>query len=180
MIHLLLQARKAELKEQDGKLSDEDIAAQAFLFFLAGFDTTSTLLCFITYLLALHGGIQDRLQAEIEQVLENSGGKTTYEDLHVMKYLDQVVSECLRLYPPAVVVDRECLRTYTIPGTHITLEKGMRFALMEVKLALVHLLHNFNLQTTSKTPIPLQITRKSLNMTVDGGFWIGIEPRTKA
>nr|CAD7599514.1 unnamed protein product [Timema genevievae] len=243
MIHLLLQARKGVLKEQDGskytssgdhstELSDEDIAAQAFLFFLAGFDTTSTLMCFITYLLAVNGGIQDRLQAEIEQVLENAGGKINYEDLHAMKYLDQVVSECLRLYPPAVVVDRECLRTYTIPGTHIILEKGevvllpiyaihrdpenfpdpevfdperfsdenknnikpftylpfgmgprncigMRFALMEVKLALVHLLHNFNLQPTSKTPIPLQITRKSLNMTVDGGFWIGIEPRMK-
>nr|CAD7440776.1 unnamed protein product [Timema bartmani] len=235
MIHLLLQARKGVLKEQDGttELSDEDIAAQAFLFFLAGFDTTSTLMCFITYLLAVNGGIQDRLQAEIEQVLENAGGKINYEDLHAMKYLDQVVSECLRLYPPAVVVDRECLRTYTIPGTHIILEKGevvllpiyaihrdpenfpdpevfdperfsdenknnikpftylpfglgprncigMRFALMEVKLALVHLLHNFNLRPTSKTPIPLQITRKSLNMTVDGGFWIGIEPKIKA
>ncbi|CAG2065369.1 unnamed protein product, partial [Timema podura] len=104
MIHLLLQARNGKLKGHDGstsvndkkntaiELSDEDIAAQAFLFFFAGFDTSSTLLCFTTYLLALHREFQDRLQTEIDQVLEHAGGKINYEDLHAMKYLDQVVS----------------------------------------------------------------------------------------
>jgi hypothetical protein len=56
---------------------------------------------------------------------------------------------------------------------------GNRFALMESKVALVQLLSQFNLRVVSKTPIPIQITKKGFNMTVDGGFWLGLEQRVK-
>ena len=56
---------------------------------------------------------------------------------------------------------------------------GSRFALMESKVALVQLLSRFNLTVVSKTPIPIQITKKGFNMTVDGGFWLGLEQRVK-
>ena len=56
---------------------------------------------------------------------------------------------------------------------------GNRFALMESKVALVHLLSRFNLTVVSRTPIPIQITKKGFNMTVDGGFWLGLEQRVK-
>ena len=56
---------------------------------------------------------------------------------------------------------------------------GSRFALMESKVALVQLLSRFNLGVVSKTPIPIQITKKGFNMTVDGGFWLGLEQRVK-
>jgi cytochrome P450 len=62
------------------------------LFFLAGFDTASTLLCFASYLLAVHLDVQTRLQEEIDETLQNNGGKLTYEALHNMKYLDMVLS----------------------------------------------------------------------------------------
>jgi len=61
------------------------------LFFLAGFDTASTLLCFASHLLATHPDIQSRLQEEIDMTL-NKGGNLTYEAVHGMKYLDMVVS----------------------------------------------------------------------------------------
>jgi len=50
---------------------------------------------------------------------------------------------------------------------------------MEAKITLVHLLSRFNLRVVSKTPIPIQITKKGFNMTVDGGFWLGLEQRVK-
>jgi cytochrome P450 len=56
---------------------------------------------------------------------------------------------------------------------------GSRFALMEAKIALVHLLAHFNLKVVPKTPIPIRITKKGFNMTVDGGFWLGLEQRVK-
>jgi len=55
-----------------------------------------------------------------------------------------------------------------------------RFALMESKVALVQLLSRFNLRVVSKTPIPIEIIKKGFNMTVDGGFWLGLEQRVKA
>jgi hypothetical protein len=62
------------------------------VFFLAGFDAASTLLCFASHLLATHPDIQSRLQDEIDQTLKEDGGKLTYEAVHGMKYLDMVVS----------------------------------------------------------------------------------------
>jgi hypothetical protein len=50
---------------------------------------------------------------------------------------------------------------------------------MEAKVALVQLLSRFNLTVVSKTPIPIKITKKGFNRTVDGGFWVGLEQRVK-
>jgi cytochrome P450 family 9 len=71
---------------------DDDMAAQVVLFFLAGFDTASTLLCFAAHQLATHPDIQSRLQEEIDMTLDKDRGKLTYEAVQNMKYLDMVVS----------------------------------------------------------------------------------------
>jgi cytochrome P450 family 9 len=62
------------------------------LFFLAGFDTASTLLCFAAHLLATHPDVQSKLQEEIDMTLDKDGGNLTYEAVLGMKYLDMVVS----------------------------------------------------------------------------------------
>jgi cytochrome P450 family 6 len=68
------------------------IAAQAFLFFLAGFETTSATMTFCLYELALNPDIQERVRNEIDTVLERHGGNITYEAISEMEYLDKVVS----------------------------------------------------------------------------------------
>lgn len=91
---MLLQARKTEGKEID--ITDEDIAAQAMIFFLGGFETVSTAICFTTYELALNQDVQQRLQEEIDAVWKNENGEITFEAISKMKYLDMVVSgKCL-------------------------------------------------------------------------------------
>ncbi|XP_069676207.1 cytochrome P450 9e2-like [Periplaneta americana] len=238
MIHLLMQAKKETVlpneiigKAPKPKWDADDLTAQAVNFFFAGFDASSTLLCFASHLLATHPDVQSRLQKEIDETLEKDGGKLTYEAVHSMKYLDMVVSETLRVYPPAGALDRKCIKTYTLqsdppctlqPGQGIWVpvyglhhdpkyfpnpEKfdperfsdenkdninqytylpfglgprnciGNRFALMVAKIALVHLLTRFNIKVVSKTPIPLQISKGGFHMTVDGGFWLGLEQR---
>ncbi|XP_063703769.1 probable cytochrome P450 9f2 [Culicoides brevitarsis] len=111
--------------------SDTDIAAQCFLFFVAGFDTTSSLLTFLTYELALNEDYQEKLFQEVQKTkcsLRN--GSITYDALQQMEYLDAFVSEVLRFHPPSVLTDRVCNqdtlifdhndRQYTIPkGAHI-------------------------------------------------------------
>jgi len=86
---------------------DDDLAAQAVLFFLAGFDTASTLLCFATHLLATHPDVQSRLQEEIDMTLNNDGGNLTYEAVHGMKYLDMVVSGTAQKINCFIVCDRD-------------------------------------------------------------------------
>ncbi|XP_019875697.2 cytochrome P450 9e2-like [Aethina tumida] len=137
MINILMEARKGLLKYEEtsedidtgfataeeskiGKskknihLDDDDVTAHALIFFFAGFDSVSTLMCFMGYELGVNQEVQDKLREEINQTLEDCGGKLTYEALMKMKYMDMVLSECLRKWPSAVGIDRVCTKPYTI------------------------------------------------------------------
>lgn len=85
-----MHARRNEGKGLD--ITDEDIAAQAMIFFLGGFETVSTALSFTIYELALNQDVQRRLQEEIDVMWEEQNGKITFEVISQMKYLDMVVS----------------------------------------------------------------------------------------
>ncbi|XP_074040341.1 cytochrome P450 9e2-like isoform X2 [Leptinotarsa decemlineata] len=135
MIHLLMEAKKGihhneETVEVDtgfatveeanmGKghiteLTNTDITAQALIFFFAGFDSVSSLMCFMAHELAVNSDIQIRLRKEINETSVSCGGSITYEALLKMKYMDMVVSETLRKWPSALVTDRICTKPYTI------------------------------------------------------------------
>jgi cytochrome P450 family 6 len=73
-------------------LSMNSLAAQAFVFFLAGFETSSTTMTFCLYELSLHQDIQERVREEIDVVLRKHDGKISYEAIQEMDYLDMVVS----------------------------------------------------------------------------------------
>ncbi|XP_026474277.1 cytochrome P450 9e2-like [Ctenocephalides felis] len=146
MIQLLMQVRKGTLKHEDtpdvkdagfatvtestvGKATnnriweDDDLAAQAVLFLVAGFDTSSTLMCFTCYELAINPDVQKKLQDEIDEVrAENK--KVTYDIIQKMKYLDMVISEGLRYWTPAGFMDRICVKPYTLidPDTNARIE----------------------------------------------------------
>ncbi|XP_069672099.1 probable cytochrome P450 6a14 [Periplaneta americana] len=113
-----------EEKSDDTKLSMNSVAAQAFVFFVAGFETSSTTMTFCLYELSLNPDIQDRVRREIDEILKKHDGKLTYEAVQEMEYLDKVVSETLRKYPPLPILNRECTKTYHIPGTDVVLNKG--------------------------------------------------------
>lgn len=80
-----------DLRKEDPTFRIEQIAAQAFLFFVAGFETTSTTMSFALYELALNEKMQERARKEILEVLNRHGGDFTYECLQEMKYLGQIV-----------------------------------------------------------------------------------------
>lgn len=86
-LELLLQFK--ETNKNDG-LTVEELAANAFLFYTGGFETSSTTITFTLYELALNQDIQDRLRDEINENLENDGN-ITYEKLMEMKYLDIII-----------------------------------------------------------------------------------------
>jgi len=105
-------------------LNDDGIVANAALFILAGFESTQGLLLFVAYNLALHQDIQDKLRAEIEKVLEESGGRFNYDAIAKLYYLDMVINETLRYFPPAPFIDRQCTSAYKIPGTDYVIQPG--------------------------------------------------------
>jgi cytochrome P450 family 6 len=66
--------------------------AQAFVFLVAGYETSGTTLGFALYELAMHPDLQHRLRAEIARVMAKHQGELTYDGLQEMSYLDMVVS----------------------------------------------------------------------------------------
>lgn len=72
---------------------DDDLTAQCLIFFFAGFDTASTLLCFLAHELAINPDIQARLIEEVDLFREQLEGQPmNYETINKMTYLDMVVT----------------------------------------------------------------------------------------
>lgn len=88
---LLIKMKNQEKDEKTGNLTLNEIAAQAFIFYLAGFETSSTTLTFTLYELALNPDIQTKTRNEIKGALNRHGGKLTYEAMMSMPYVDQVL-----------------------------------------------------------------------------------------
>ncbi|CAD6227307.1 GSCOCT00006096001.2-RA-CDS [Cotesia congregata] len=113
MIQLMMEARNSsDLKKPE--LSIQKMTAQAFIFFFAGFDTTSKLMCFDAHEIATNPEVQARLQDEIDQVLEYYG-EPTYEAINNMQFLDAVITEALRMYPAMIIADRLCTKGFELP-----------------------------------------------------------------
>jgi len=70
----------------------EEVIAQSFVFFIAGFDTSSATMGFALYEMAKNQEIQDKDRAELEEVLQNHDQKFTYECIQDLKYLNQVIN----------------------------------------------------------------------------------------
>lgn len=81
----------SDSKEVDEKLTMNEVAAQAFLFFLAGYETSSTTMTFCLYELAKNREIQDKAREEVVNVLKKRDGKLTYDSLMDMHYLEKVI-----------------------------------------------------------------------------------------
>ncbi|CAB3244134.1 unnamed protein product [Arctia plantaginis] len=109
---------------EDVEITDMVISANAFIIFLGGFETTSSTLAFLFLELAAHQQVQEKMRSEIHEVLEKHDGKITYEVLQELVYMEMVIQETLRLYPPFPSIQRLCTKDYTIPGTKVVVEKG--------------------------------------------------------
>uniref|UniRef100_A0AAT9UTL7 Cytochrome P450 6PZ32 n=1 Tax=Maconellicoccus hirsutus TaxID=177089 RepID=A0AAT9UTL7_MACHI len=100
------------------------MAAQCFIFFGAGFETSSTALSFLLLELALHQDIQDKVREEINTLINSNPEGLTYDILKDMTYVDMVIAEGLRKYPALGFIIRECTEDYIIPDTKIVVPKN--------------------------------------------------------
>ncbi|XP_018412127.1 PREDICTED: cytochrome P450 3A19-like [Nanorana parkeri] len=124
-LQLMLDSRTEDingLNKEQKALTDSEIMAQSVVFILAGYETTSSTLTSLFYNLATHPDVQQKLQEEVDLYLP-SKASPTYDILMQMEYLDMVIQETLRMYPPAGRVERISKQTVEING--VTIPRGM-------------------------------------------------------
>ncbi|XP_062566717.1 cytochrome P450 3A29-like isoform X2 [Saccostrea cucullata] len=207
------------------KLTNDEIIGQAFLFFVAGYETTANTMNFVSYELAVNQEVQDRVVQEIKDQIGKD--EPNYENVNKLQYMEQVILETLRMYPPLPRLTREIgetvvIKDYTfLKGGTVVIpvyglhhnpdywpdpEKfdpdrfensknvqnkfyympfglgprmclGMRLAMLELKIALVHVLRRVRFVPCQETQIPLKvITNKGL-ITVEKPIKLAFELR---
>ncbi|XP_012540006.1 cytochrome P450 9e2-like [Monomorium pharaonis] len=230
MLQLMIDIRD---KEGCRELDIDEITAQVYIFFFGGFDTSSTAMSFAAHEIAVNPAVQTKLQQEIDKVLKESNGEVSYESINGLEYLDAVISEVLRLYPPVPFTERICEKSYELPPAlpgekSFVVKKDMtfcipiyaihhdnkyydnpdkfsperflnnkfhlnsshylpfglgprmciasKFAILQVKVVLFHLLAQCELKPCAKTPSPLKFA-KTLTLMPNNGFWLNIQRR---
>ncbi|XP_037503779.2 cytochrome P450 4c3 isoform X2 [Rhipicephalus sanguineus] len=209
-------------------LTEQEVAEEVATFFIGGFDTTATATSYTLYLLGHHPEAQDKVHAEIDAVFADDKQRSvTVEDIKKLKYLDCVIKESLRLYPPVPLVARNIdedvhIGKYTIPkGTvavcaiyflhrHPKVYKepnrflperfmgngnvspfafvpfsagsrnciGQRFAQLEEKIMLTHILRNFRVESLvpmEELQLQLEIVLRPLQ-----GIQLRLTPRQRS
>uniref|UniRef100_A0A667Z9U9 unspecific monooxygenase n=1 Tax=Myripristis murdjan TaxID=586833 RepID=A0A667Z9U9_9TELE len=121
MVDSQISEKTEEDKNSNKGLTDHEILSQAMIFIFAGYETSSSTMCFLAYNLATHPDIQKALQDEIDEAFPDKS-RPTYEGLMQMEYLDMVFSESQRLYPIANRLERIAKTSVEING--VTIPKG--------------------------------------------------------
>ncbi|XP_046823342.1 cytochrome P450 6a2-like isoform X1 [Vespa crabro] len=135
-INVLMELKKnPEKLSDDIELTDTFYAAQAYVFFAAGSETSSLTMTFILYELAQNQNIQDKVRKEINDEYERNDGTLKFESIKTLKYLQAVFKETLRKHPPVIFLSRECVvPSYKLEGTKITIGKHQRIFIPVIAL----------------------------------------------
>ena len=111
LLAMMLDMRDADTGEG---MTDQQARDEVVTIFFAGHETTAATMTWAFYLLSQHPEVEKRLRDEVALVL---GGRTPiFADLPKLTYMNQVVSEVLRLYPAAYLFAREAVTDDVLDG----------------------------------------------------------------
>ena len=121
---LLSMLLMAQDEEAGGRgMTDVQVRDEAMTIFLAGHETTANALAWTWYLLSQTPEVETRLHEEIDRVL---GGRIpTIADIPALPYVEKVVTESMRLYPPAWIIGRRALEDYPVRGDYVIPARGI-------------------------------------------------------
>lgn len=112
LLSMLVAARDDQAGGDGHRLDSQEIRDQVLTLFLAGFETVANALAWTWLLLGQNPEAETRFHAELDAVL--GGRLPTYEDIPRLEYTAMVLSESMRLYPPAWAMGREVLEDVSI------------------------------------------------------------------
>jgi cytochrome P450 len=122
----LLSMLLAAQDEDGSRMTDKQLRDEAITLFLAGHETTANNLSWTWWLLAQNPAVEAKLHAELRTVL--GGRAPSLEDLPKLVYTNHVITESMRLYPPAWGNARTAIEDHEIAGYSVPKGSGVSFA----------------------------------------------------
>ncbi|KAK4442588.1 cytochrome P450 [Podospora aff. communis PSN243] len=119
LLTMMVEERNKE-KLQD-LLTEHELVEQVLTFLAGGHETAATTLSWSAYLLASRPHMQDKLRAEVMELMSkyHDGGRPGAAEVDKLQYLDNFIKECLRRFPPIVNTFREAAHDVTVCNTFI-------------------------------------------------------------
>lgn len=116
MLDATERANDADPKSKAG-MTLQEVELNTTVMMVAGFETTSTTIAFMAYVLAKYQDVQEKVRTEVTEALEKYG-KLNYEAvMQNMKYLRSVLDETLRIYPPSTLfTTRRAIKDFEYNG----------------------------------------------------------------
>jgi cytochrome P450 len=112
LLSMLLSAQDEEAEGAAGRMSDVQVRDEAMTIFLAGHETTANALTWTWYLLSTAPDVEAKLHAELDRVLQ--GRRPCVADIVLLPFVERVVTESMRLYPPAWLIGRRAIADYEL------------------------------------------------------------------
>lgn len=123
LLSMLLHAQ-----DEDGsRMTDKQLRDETITLFLAGHETTAASLSWTWWLLAQNPRVEAKLHAELDQIL--GGRAPALDDLPRLPYTANVITESMRLYPPAWGLARVVVEDHELGGYPV--KKGMGVAMAQ-------------------------------------------------
>jgi cytochrome P450 len=101
-------------EEEGRRMSHSQTRSEALTLLLAGHETTAVAMTWTWYLLSQNPECEEKLHQELKQVL--GGRPPTVGDIEKLDYTRRVLTESMRLYPPAYLIDRQPSQDFDLHG----------------------------------------------------------------
>jgi len=122
----LLSMLLAAQDEDGSRMTDKQLRDEAITLFLAGHETTANTLSWTWWLLAQNPAVEAKLHAELRAVLAERA--PSLDDLPKLVYTNHVITESMRLYPPAWGTARTAIEDHEIAAYAVPKGSGVSFA----------------------------------------------------
>jgi cytochrome P450 len=122
----LLSMLLAAQDDDGSRMTDKQLRDEAITLFLAGHETTANTLSWTWWLLAQNPAVEAKLHAELRTVL--AGRAPSLDDLPKLVYTNHIITESMRLYPPAWGTARTAIEDHEIAGYAVPKGSGVSFA----------------------------------------------------
>ena len=109
LLQMLITAKDEDTNEQ---MTDKQLRDEIVTLFIAGHETTAMAMSWAMYLLSQHPEIVQKMRSESQEILGEN--LPNFENIRQLTYTSQVVSEVLRLYPPAWAISRQVMENQNI------------------------------------------------------------------